>query len=131
MTDPRQAPRRFLLAAVVAALTLSPSTGVSAQDQRDTSETVDGLPLAQTRTFSMTATEGSWLSLDVSPDGQTIVFDLLGDLYTLPVTGGTATRITSGESHEPSGGGAARGVERGRSKSEERRTKSEGTRGSS
>lgn len=36
------------------------------------------------------------MSVDVSPDGPTIVFDLLGDLYTLPIAGGTATRITSG-----------------------------------
>jgi Tol biopolymer transport system component len=36
------------------------------------------------------------MSLDVSPDGQKIVFDLLGDLYTIPITGGKATRITSG-----------------------------------
>ena len=36
------------------------------------------------------------MSLDVSPDGQSIVFDLLGDLYTLPIAGGTASRLTSG-----------------------------------
>src|SRR5688572_23369341 len=42
------------------------------------------------------STKGTWMSLDVSPDGKTIMFDLLGDLYTLPVTGGKATRITNG-----------------------------------
>src|SRR5438128_1066976 len=48
------------------------------------------------RAVSFTTTEGTWVSLDVSPDGRTIVFDLLGDLYTLPIAGGQATRITSG-----------------------------------
>lgn len=38
------------------------------------------------------------MSLDVSPDGTTIVFDLLGDLYTLPITGGRAHPITRGPS---------------------------------
>ncbi|MCA9199929.1 MAG: PD40 domain-containing protein, partial [Planctomycetales bacterium] len=30
-------------------------------------------------------TEGTWINLDISPDGQQIVFDLLGDLYLMPV----------------------------------------------
>ena len=54
------------------------------------------LPLVATRSATFTGTKGTWMSLDVSPDGQSIVFDFLGDLYTLPITGGTATRITSG-----------------------------------
>ena len=58
------------------------------------------LPLKTGRTHSFTTTTGTWISLDVSPDGQTIVFDLLGDLYTLPIGGGTATRLTSGMAYD-------------------------------
>ena len=41
-------------------------------------------------------TEGTWLSLDVSPDGNEIAFDLLGDIYTIPMTGGEAKSLTTG-----------------------------------
>lgn len=44
--------------------------------------------------------EGTWMNLDVSPDGKTIVFDMLGDIYTMPVTGGEATRIAEGLAYE-------------------------------
>lgn len=54
------------------------------------------LSLNQARTAEFTATEGTWMSLDVSPDGQTIVFDMLGDLYTVPITGGTASPLLTG-----------------------------------
>jgi Tol biopolymer transport system component len=60
--------------------------------------TAAGLPLEggePPRFLSFTATEGSWISLDVSPDGRTIVFDLLGDLYLMPIEGSDATRLTS------------------------------------
>jgi len=53
-------------------------------------------PHGPTRKASFTVEEGTWMDLDVSPDGRTIVFDLLGDLYLLPIEGGTARRITSG-----------------------------------
>jgi len=59
-----------------------------------------GLPLEPERWARFSTSEGTWISLDVSPDGQTIVFDLLGDLYTLPVTGGATTRITAGLPHD-------------------------------
>jgi imidazolonepropionase-like amidohydrolase/Tol biopolymer transport system component len=43
-----------------------------------------------------TVTEGTWMSLDVSPDGKEIVFDLLGDIYSMPITGGEAKLLRGG-----------------------------------
>ena len=43
-----------------------------------------------------TVSEGTFMNLDVSPDGKDIVFDLLGDIYTIPVTGGEAKVLRSG-----------------------------------
>ena len=48
------------------------------------------------REIPIRTTTGTWVSLDVSPDGQTIAFDLLGDIYTIPISGGPATAIESG-----------------------------------
>ena len=55
-----------------------------------------GLPLKAERKININTDEGTWMSLDVSPDGKTIVFDMLGDLYLLPIEGGNAKRITEG-----------------------------------
>ncbi len=52
------------------------------------------------RPIAFTVSEGTWMSVDVSPDGRTLVFDLLGDLYTLPIAGGRATRITDGNAYD-------------------------------
>jgi Tol biopolymer transport system component len=54
------------------------------------------LPLEPERTVEFKTSEGTWLSLDVSPDGKTIVFDMMGNLYTMPISGGNATKITKG-----------------------------------
>ena len=40
--------------------------------------------------------QGTWLSVDVSPDGEEIAFDLLGDIYRIPIGGGEAEALTSG-----------------------------------
>jgi Tol biopolymer transport system component len=40
--------------------------------------------------------EGTWMDVDVSPDGRTIAFTLLGDIYTMPIAGGSPTRIAEG-----------------------------------
>jgi len=44
--------------------------------------------------------EGTWMDVDVSPDGQTIAFTLLGDIYTVPMSGGKAARIAEGMAWE-------------------------------
>src|SRR5580700_5104992 len=55
-----------------------------------------GLTLKPTRKIEFTTDEGTWLSLDVSPDGKSIAFELLGDIYTLPIEGGQAKLIAGG-----------------------------------
>ena len=55
--------------------------------------------LGPTQKVAFDTTEGTWMNLDVSPDGRQIVFDLLGDLYVMPIAGSSstpATRLTSG-----------------------------------
>ena len=46
--------------------------------------------------FNFTTDEGTWMNLDVSPDGKSIVFDLLGDIYIIPSTGGKAKALRTG-----------------------------------
>src|SRR5579883_3043733 len=55
-----------------------------------------GLPLKPERKIECTTDEGTWISLSLTPDGKTIIFELLGDLYSLPVSGGEAKAITAG-----------------------------------
>jgi len=54
------------------------------------------LPLRPTRRIAFDTDEGTWLSVDVAPDGSRLVFDLLGDIYSLATGGGRATAITHG-----------------------------------
>ena len=53
-------------------------------------------PPGERRDIPLDVRSGTWMSLDVSPDGKHIAFDLLGDIYELPVEGGEARPLTSG-----------------------------------
>ncbi|MBN7797196.1 amidohydrolase family protein [Parahaliea mediterranea] len=78
-------------AATVGALCTLSGLVVAEPEKWDVTDT--GQP---SREVSFTLTEGTWMSVDVSPDGNTLVFDLLGDLYTMPSTGGKATLLRGG-----------------------------------
>ena len=54
------------------------------------------LPIRPARTLEIDAQSGTWVSLDISPDGKTIVFDMLGDIYTMSIGGGEARQLTVG-----------------------------------
>ncbi len=93
---PRQA-RLRPLPALAATILILPNPAYPQQPPDTTPDPrQEGLPLAPGRTISTSFNEGSWISVDVSPDGQILVFDFLGDLYTMPITGGTATPLTQG-----------------------------------
>jgi len=57
-------------------------------------------PAAETREVAIDVRSGTWMSLDVSPDGKRIAFDLLGDIYEIPVTGGTVRSVSAGMAWE-------------------------------
>lgn len=51
-------------------------------------------PQGQFNDVKINVNQGSWMNVAISPDGKTLAFDLLGDIYSMPVAGGTATRLT-------------------------------------
>ncbi len=50
--------------------------------------------------ISFETSEGTWMNLDVSPDGTEIIFDLLGNIYTMPIDGGEATVLRESLAYE-------------------------------
>ncbi len=93
-------PRR-LIAFACLVLVLAPQMHAQQTAAADTASAAKaGLPLKPARTVRISTNEGSWMSVDVSPDGRQLVFDLLGDLYLLPIEGGQARRLTSGMAYD-------------------------------
>lgn len=100
---PRRAPwpcGRAIAITVALALLAVPGLGAQVPDSARTgadSAARRGRPdLGPMRTIEFETERGTWMSLDVSPDGRTILLDLLGDLYTLPIAGGQATLLMGG-----------------------------------
>ena len=61
---------------------------------------VNAPPGMTTREIRISVDNGTWMNVDVSRDGKLIAFDLLGDIYVMPITGGKPTRIAEGLAYE-------------------------------
>ncbi|HJU39847.1 MAG TPA: amidohydrolase family protein [Tahibacter sp.] len=88
---------RHPLALALGLILCVPAFAADKKDDKKDAKWDVNAPHGAMKTVKFSTDEGTWLDLDVSPDGKTIVFSLLGDLYTLPIDGGTAKRITSGQ----------------------------------
>ena len=88
-----------VLAAVVASAPCAAFSQSDAETETEEKWDVTAPPLP-TRDVAIDVDEGTWMNLDVSPDGRTIAFDLLGDIYVMPITGGAAQPVASGMAYE-------------------------------
>src|SRR5687768_15244173 len=57
-------------------------------------------PRPDARKIAFETNEGTWMSVDVSPDGKTVLFDLLGDIYSIPIAGGAAVPLSRGPAYD-------------------------------
>ena len=85
-----------LLPALLLAALLATPTPTLAQDADDTDDPDWDVTLArgETREIDFETDEGTWMSVDISPDGRWIVFDLLAHVYRVPAEGGQAESLT-------------------------------------
>ncbi len=74
---------------------------LSAQGKKEEKKKWDvNAPGGPGKDVSFSVNEGTWMNLDVSSDGKEIVFDLLGDIYIMPVAGGDAKVLRKGMAME-------------------------------
>ncbi|HEY0681452.1 MAG TPA: amidohydrolase family protein [Steroidobacter sp.] len=82
---------RLLLGTVLVTLAVAANAAEEAKKTWDVNA-----PPGERREIPIDVRSGTWMSVDVSPDGSRVLFDLLGDIYELPIAGGEAKALTSG-----------------------------------
>ena len=87
--------RRALSLALWFCLLAAAVSGAAGEKKWDVND--PGLP---SDTLAFATAEGTWISLDVHPDGKRIAFDLLGDIYDVPIEGGDARLLSGGMAYE-------------------------------
>ena len=86
-----------LTASAAAALAFAQEAPKSPEAKKEEKPKWDvAAPPLPMRQVGINVDEGTWMDVDVSPDGKTLAFDLLGDIYTMPIAGGTPTRVAEG-----------------------------------
>jgi Tol biopolymer transport system component/imidazolonepropionase-like amidohydrolase len=98
-------PVSMLATILILALAIGFASSAVAQDAAKASKKPDpaadiNKPRPDARRIVFSTSEATWSSLDVSPDGRTIVFDILGDIYAVPIAGGAAKALTSGPAYD-------------------------------
>ncbi len=85
---------KFLAVFFVLAITFS----AQAQENEKKWDVSD--PGGPYKDVSLSTNEGTWMNIDISPDGKRIVFDMLGDIFVMPAEGGEAKVLRSGMAYE-------------------------------
>lgn len=80
----------------IVALTLLSACAFAAQEEDKKSAWDVSSPPGERRDIPIDTHSGTWMSVDVSPDGKRVAFDMLGDVYDLPIAGGEARALASG-----------------------------------
>lgn len=84
----------ILFRALLALFLLSALAAHADEEEEDAWSVSD--PPGDWESVSIETDEVTWSDVDISPDGETLVFHMLGDIYTVPVDGGTAEALTDG-----------------------------------
>ena len=84
------------LGCLLAAAAVSLSVAQGGQQPEDAKKWDVAADLGPVSKLAFDTSEGTWMNVDVSPDGRRVVFDLMGDIYLMPLEGGPAERLTSG-----------------------------------
>ncbi len=79
-----------------AAIALSFCTSINADENAKSDWQVNAPANAPLKQVNIDVTQGTWMNVSVSPNGKQIVFDLLGDIYQMPIEGGEAKPLAQG-----------------------------------
>jgi imidazolonepropionase-like amidohydrolase/Tol biopolymer transport system component len=98
---PELLPRWSLLLGILPLLAVPPLAAAATKKHDEPPKwDVNAAHSTQQRQARFETERGTWMNLDVSPDGRSIAFDLLGDIYLLPIEGGKAKRLLGGKAFE-------------------------------